>query len=124
MAAAWSKELSGIPETLFILPLSDTVLFPGAVLPMEVAERGTVAALEAANVQHDRVVAAVSLKHAETKNPHLSDFHSVGCVAQVGQSIKTSDGRMYLVLRGIVRVKIDAVTGCESFLTANGKPEA
>jgi ATP-dependent Lon protease len=79
-----------IPQVLPILPLRNSVFFPGGVLPLAVGRAKTIALIKDA-VRDDQVIGVVTQRRAEEEDPGASDLHSVGTVARVVKLLKMGE---------------------------------
>ena len=94
-----------IPETLPILALRNTVLFPGAVLPITVGRDSSQVLVQDA-FRSDRLIGVVSQRTRDTENPSPSDLYSIGTVATIVKLIKMPDGAKSIVIQAKRRFKI------------------
>lgn len=110
----------GIPETLPILPLRNTVLFPGVVIPITAGRDKSIELIKAAN-DGDKVVGVVAQKDEAEENPGVHDIYKVGVVAQILRVLKMPDGNTTVIIQGKKRFEIDHVITEEPYLTAQVK---
>ncbi len=97
-----------IPETLPVLPVRDTVAFPGATLPLAVGRPRSLAALELAGQGGLLVVA--TQRSAETDEPGVDELHPVACIVRVVRIVDArGDGKQIIVV-GVVRTRFEAST--------------
>ncbi|MCX6337016.1 MAG: LON peptidase substrate-binding domain-containing protein, partial [Bacteroidetes bacterium] len=80
-----------IPEVLPILPLRNTVLFPGVVLPITVGRDKSIKAVNDAYKQ-DKLIGVVAQKDANIEEPGADDLCKIGTVAKIIKLIKMPDG--------------------------------
>ncbi|HKK46906.1 MAG TPA: endopeptidase La, partial [Balneolaceae bacterium] len=97
---------SEIPDELPILPLKNTVLFPGVVVPITVGRDRSLALVKEA-YESDKTIGVVSQKDEEDENPDPKDLYEVGTVAQILKLIKMPDGSKSIVIQGKTTFKID-----------------
>ena len=90
---------SGVPEALPILPLKNTVLYPGVVIPITVGRDRSLELVRAA-YENDRIIGVVAQKNKDDENPGPDDLHRVGTVAQILKLIKMPDGTKSIVIQG------------------------
>jgi ATP-dependent Lon protease len=90
---------SGVPEALPILPLKNTVLYPGVVIPITVGRDRSLELVRAA-YENDRIIGVVSQKNSDQENPGPDDLHRIGTVAQILKLIKMPDGTKSIVIQG------------------------
>src|SRR4051812_35633005 len=77
-----------MPESLPILPLRNTVLFPGVVIPITVARDKSIQLLKEAYKKPDKLVGVVAQISSETEEPGVDDLHKIGTVAVILRMIK------------------------------------
>jgi ATP-dependent Lon protease len=108
---------ASLPETLPLLALKNTVLFPGVVLPITVG-RDTSLRLVKDAYAGDRLVGVVAQKSAEVENPGPDDLYRVGTAASILKLIKMPDGSVSIVIQGKRRFEVTAFTQQEPYLRA------
>ena len=106
-----------IPDTLPILALRNTVLFPGVVLPITVG-RDTSLQLVREAFEHDRLIGVVAQRESEIEDPVPGDLYKVGTVAEILKLIKMPDGSKSIVIQGKRRVQIGDYTQHEPYFRA------
>ncbi|MDA0873815.1 MAG: endopeptidase La [Bacteroidetes bacterium] len=112
---------SDIPETLPILTLRNTVLFPGVVLPITVG-RDTSLKLVKDAFGDDRLIGVVAQRSAETEDPSPEDLYDFGTVASILKLIKMPDGSKSIVIQGKRRFKVSEYVQVEPYFTARVQP--
>lgn len=90
---------SGVPEALPILPLKNTVLYPGVVIPITIGRDRSLELVRSA-YENDRIIGVVSQKNSDQENPGPDDLHRIGTVAQILKLIKMPDGTKSIVIQG------------------------
>ena len=108
-------------NTLPVLPLRDTVLFPQAVLPLAAGREASVRLIEEA-ARGSREIAVFTQREAGTDQPGQADLHRVGTVAAIHKMLKQPDGTVRLVVQGLRRVEMLEVTQERPFLRARLEP--
>ncbi|MFN0103998.1 MAG: endopeptidase La [Bryobacteraceae bacterium] len=106
---AQSEEFRSLP----VLPLKNTVLFPGLMLPLSVGRKSTQAAVEAALATEEKEIFIVSQRDSSVEAPSETDLYPVGTVAVVRRVQRHSGGVMELMVMGEERaqlVKLDEVS--------------
>ena len=98
-----SKE--DIPSVLPILPLRNSVFFPGGVLPLAVGRQKTIALSKDA-VRDEQVIGVVTQRRAEEEDPGAADLYTVGTVARVVKLLKMGEDNYSLVVQGLARVRV------------------
>ncbi len=100
-------------RSLPVLPLKNTVLFPGLMLPLSVGRKSTQAAVEAALATEEKEIFVVSQRNSATESPTESDLFTVGTIAVVRRIQRHAGGMMELMVMGEERaqlVKLDEVS--------------
>lgn len=106
-----------LPETLPILPLRNTVLFPGVVIPITAGRDKSINLIKDAN-NGSKVIGVVSQKDEETENPKVKDINSLGTVAQILRVLKMPDGNTTVIIQGKKRFEIAEVLTEDPYMTA------
>jgi len=94
-----------IPQVLPILPLRNSVFFPGGVLPLAVGRPKTIALIKDA-VRDDQVIGVVTQRRAEEEDPAAADLHAVGTVARIVKLLKMGEDNYSLVVQGLARFRV------------------
>ncbi len=110
-----------IPDVLPILPLRNSVFFPGGVLPLAVGRTKTIALIKDA-VRDDQVIGVVTQKRAEEEDPGADDLHAMGTVARIVKLLKMGEDNYSLVVQGLARFKISEITQEHPYLKAKVDP--
>jgi len=109
-----------VPETLPILPLRNTVLFPGVVIPITAGRDQSIKLIKEAN-KGDKTIGVVAQKNEATENPGLDDIYKIGTVARILKILKMPDGNTMVVLQGKKRFEIENLVQEEPYLKAKVK---
>jgi len=92
-----------LPEVLPILPLKNTVLFPGVIMPISIKRE---ASLELINdAKKERLIGVVSQRN-DNDAPSKEDFYSIGVVARIIKILKIPDGSISVLVQGTRRFQI------------------
>ncbi|AKU91522.1 endopeptidase La [Vulgatibacter incomptus] len=110
-----------LPQVLPILPLRNSVFFPGGVLPLAVGRQKTIALIKDA-VRDDQVIGVVTQRRAEEEDPGAADLHSVGTVARIVKLLKMGEDNYSLVVQGISRFRITELIQEAPYLKARVEP--
>ena len=94
------------PDTLPILPLRNTVLFPGVIIPITIGRDRSVKLIKDAEIG-DKMIGVVAQKDFDIELPEMSDLHEVGTIASILKMLKMPDGNITVVIQGRKRFKID-----------------
>src|ERR1700742_131595 len=108
-------------DELAVLPIRNAVLFPGAVAPFDVGREKSVALVEDVHNLSTPVIAIFAQRDPATDDPSADDLYPVGCAARVLKALKHSSGNYSLILQGLTRIRLDAVTQTAPFLRAKVK---
>jgi ATP-dependent Lon protease len=109
-----------IPTTLPILPLRNTVLFPGVVIPITVGRDKSIKAVNDA-YKADKLVGVVAQKDSNVEEPLATDLESIGTVAKILKLIKMPDGGTTVIIQGRKRFEIETITAEEPYFIATIK---
>lgn len=109
-----------LPEELPILPLRNTVLFPGVVIPITAGRDKSIKLINDAN-SGDKIIGVVAQRDENIEEPSAADIHNVGTVARILRVLKLPDGNTTVILQGKKRFEIDSVTTEEPYLKAKIK---
>ncbi|WP_116769820.1 endopeptidase La [Maribacter litoralis] len=106
-----------LPETLPILPLRNTVLFPGVVIPITAGRDKSIHLIKDAN-NGSKVIGVVSQKDEETENPDVKDINTLGTVAKILRVLQMPDGNTTVIIQGKKRFEIAEVLTKKPYITA------
>ena len=95
-----------IPDELPLLPLRNTVLFPGVVLPITVGRDKSIKAVTDA-YKADKLIGVIAQKDSTVEEPTIADLEEIGTVAKIAKLIKMPDGGTTIIIQGKKRFKID-----------------
>ena len=109
-----------IPGELPILPLRNTVLFPGVVIPITVGRDKSIKAVSDA-YKADKLVGVVAQKDSNVEEPTVSDLEDIGTVAKIVKMIKMPDGGTTIIIQGRKRFKIEEITSDDPYFKATIK---
>ena len=106
-----------IPAELPLLPLRNTVLFPGVVLPITVGRDKSIKAVSDA-YKADKLIGVIAQKDSTVEEPTVSDLEEIGTVAKIAKLIKMPDGGTTIIIQGKKRFKIDEITSEHPYFKA------
>src|SRR5580704_16533070 len=106
-----------VPQELPVLPLRNTVLFPGVVLPITVGRDKSIKAVNDA-YKSDKLIGVLAQKDSGVEDPTVSDLENIGTVARIIKLIKMPDGGTTVILQGKRRFKVGAVTSEDPYFKA------
>ena len=105
------------PDVLSILPLRNTVLFPGVIIPITIGRDRSVKLIKDAE-NGNKTIGVVSQKDFDTELPELKDLNEVGTVAHILKMLKMPDGNITAVIQGRKRFKIEEMVQDEPYYKA------
>ena len=111
-----------VPEILPILPVRDTVLFPGAVLPLTVGRESSLALVNALQGE-EKMLGVVAQLDPRVEDPAAADLHKVGTLAKVHKTVKMPNGNVVIFLEGLQRIQMVDLVGLRPFLRARVQAE-
>jgi len=106
-----------VPEILAILPVRDTVLFPGAVLPLTVGRESSLALVNSLEGE-EKLLGVVAQLDPRVEDPAAADLHKVGTLAKVHKTVKMPNGNVVIFLEGLQRVNVVELITLRPFLRA------
>ena len=112
---AISKE--SLPKSISILPLKNTVMFPGIVIPITASRDKSIKLIKDANVD-SKLIGVVSQKDSKVQNPNANDIHSTGTVAKVLRVLQMPDGNVTVIIQGKKRFSIQKILSENPYIKA------
>jgi ATP-dependent Lon protease len=109
-----------VPESLSILPLRNTILFPGVVIPITATRDKSIELIEKAN-RGDKLIGVVAQKHEMIEDPTVDEIYHTGTVAKIIRLLKMPDGNITVILQGKKRFDIQKFVQTEPYFKANIK---
>ena len=109
-----------VPATLPILPLRNTVLFPGVVIPITAGRDKSIELINDAN-KSDKIIGVVAQRHENVEQPGLNDIYHTGVVAQILRVLKMPDGNTTVIIQGKKRFEITELIQEKPYLKAKVK---
>ena len=106
-----------IPEILSILPLRNTVLFPGVVIPITAVRDKSIQLINDAN-KGDKVIGVVAQRDEDVEDPTSEDIYKTGVVAQILRVLKMPDGNTTVIIQGKKRFQINELIQEQPYLKA------
>jgi ATP-dependent Lon protease len=106
-----------VPQVLPILPVRDTVLFPGAVLPLTVGRESSLALVNALEGE-EKQLGVVAQLDPRVEDPSAADLHKVGTLAKVHKTVKMPNGNVVIFLEGLQRIQITELITLRPYLRA------
>ena len=112
---------TNLPQTLPLLALRNTVLFPGVVIPITVGRDRSIRLIKEAK-KKKLAIGVVSQKDADVEIPLGDDLNKVGTVARIMKMLRMPDGTNTVILRGERRFVWDSIVGEDPYLKARVSP--
>ncbi|HEY6505293.1 MAG TPA: LON peptidase substrate-binding domain-containing protein, partial [Chitinophagaceae bacterium] len=106
-----------VPPEIALLPLRNTVLFPGVVLPITVGRDKSIKAVHDA-YRGDKLIGVVAQKDSNVEDPSVKDLEQVGTIARIVKQIKMPDGGTTIIIQGKSRFAIDSIVGDDPYFKA------
>ncbi len=113
-----AEELAPLPETLPVLPLKETVVFPEAVAPLAIGEPRSIRLIDDVMNRPERLLALVVSRDPEAAEPPPEQLHEIGTAAVVQRMVRVPDGTVRILVQGLRRVRIGPYSQTEPFLEA------
>jgi ATP-dependent Lon protease len=115
---AESNEKIDIPSEIALLPLRNTVLFPGVVLPITVGRDKSIKAVNDA-YKTNKLIGVVAQKDSNVEDPSSKDLENIGTVAKIVKQIKMPDGGTTIIIQGKSRFAIQSISKEEPYFKAH-----
>jgi len=109
-----------IPDTLPVLPLKNTVLFPGVILPISVGREKSVKLIQDVN-QKDKLLGTITQKDASIEEPTPKDLYETGTIGQIIKILEMPDGSTTVIIQGRQRFRLNKILQEDPYFVANIK---
>ncbi len=106
-----------LPEEVSILPIKNTVLFPGVVIPITVTRQKSIRLIKKA-YQGNRIVGVIAQKNKQMEEPALEDVYRFGTVARIIKMLVLPDGNTTIIIQGKNRFSVREFVQEDPHLTA------
>ena len=106
-----------VPAEIPLLPLRNTVLFPGVVLPITVGRDKSIKAVNDA-YKADKLIGVIAQKDSAIEDPELKDLESIGTIARIIKLIKMPDGGTTIIIQGKLRFLVDSIVTEDPYFKA------
>ncbi|NOT37094.1 MAG: endopeptidase La [Saprospiraceae bacterium] len=104
-------------KSLQVMPLKNTILFPGVILPITVGRDKSMKAI-AKSHDKNKYIAVLTQKDSQTEDPNFKDLYSVGTIARIVKLLKMPDGSQTVILQGRKRFEVSKILSEEPSLEA------
>ena len=112
-----SNEQLEIPAEIPLLPLRNTVLFPGVVLPITVGRDKSIKAVNDA-YKANKLIGVLAQKDSNVEDPAFKDLEAIGTIAKIVKQIKMPDGGTTIIIQGKTRFAVQALISEEPYFKA------
>jgi len=106
-----------LPENLPILPVRNTVLFPGMVIPVTVGRQKSIRLVKKA-YKGNRIIGVAAQLNQQKDEPTADDLYQMGTVAYIIKMITLPDGNITIIIQGKKRFEIEQITQEDPYMTA------
>src|SRR5215213_865933 len=100
-----------------LLPLRNTVLFPGVVLPITVGRDKSIKAVND-SYKGDKLIGVIAQKDSNVEDPEVKDLERIGTVARIVKLIKMPDGGTTIIIQGKSRFVVEAIVEEDPYFKA------
>ena len=109
-----------VPESIPILSLRNTVLFPGVVLPISIGRPKSIQLIKDA-YRNDKIVGTIAQMDPDIENPKFQDLHSIGTIGQIVKLLEMPDGSTTAIIQGRKRMILDELISDDPYFIAKVK---
>jgi len=109
-----------VPDTIPILSLRNTVLFPGVVLPISIGRPRSIQLIKDV-YRTDKIVGTVAQKDPDMENPGFNDLHRVGTIGQIVKLLEMPDGSTTAIIQGRKRMILNELVSDNPYFIARVK---
>ena len=115
-----SKEELIISDSLPLLPLRNTVLFPGVIIPITVGREKSIKSVTDV-YKTDKLIGVIAQKDSNIEEPSIQDLERIGTIAKIVQLIKMPDGGTTIIIQGKRRFEIEEIVQSDPYYKAKVK---
>ena len=105
------------PKLLSILPLRNTVLFPGVIIPITIGRDRSIELIKDAD-KGDKIIGVLAQKDSSVEDPEIKDLNVVGTVAHVLRMLRMPDGNITAIIQGRKRFKLKTIVETDPYFKA------
>lgn len=105
------------PEEIPILPIKNTVLFPGVVMPITVGRQKSIKLVKDC-YSGDRILGVVAQKNTKSEEPEVKDLYEIGTVAKIVKMLVLPDGNTTIIIQGQKRFSLGQIMSDDPYLRA------
>ncbi len=107
-----------VPAVLPILPLRNTVLFPGVVMPITVGRHKSLLLIREAYAGN-KLIGTIAQKDGQIEDPDVEDLYQVGTMAEILKILEMPDGSTSVIIQGKRRIRIGAINSSLPYMSAS-----
>jgi ATP-dependent Lon protease len=112
---------SDVPELLPVLPLRNTVLFPGVVIPITVGREKSIRLIRE-YYKKNKIIGTIAQNDPDIDDPQIGDLYRVGTVAQIIKILEMPDETTSIIIQGKKRFQVDSIVSEEPYFVAKTTP--
>ncbi len=120
-AGGHGGEKLAIPQTLPVLPIRGTVVFPGTIVPLGIGRAASRRLLDE-SLPQNKIIALVAQRDGTEEEPTLDQVHRVGTAGMVLKLIRQEGDKVSIIVHGLTRVEIGEAVQTQPFLRAKVRP--
>jgi ATP-dependent Lon protease len=105
-----------LPDKLPILPLRNSVLFPGSIIPIDVGRKKSVRLVEESIAKERPIIGILTQREARVDDPGAKDMYDVGCAARILKVIKLAKDNFSVILQGVARFKVQTLEELDPYI--------
>jgi ATP-dependent Lon protease len=106
-----------VPDTIPVLSLRNTVLFPGVVLPISIGRPRSIQLVKDV-YRSEKIVGTVAQKDPDTENPKFEDLHNIGTIGQIVKLLEMPDGSTTAIIQGRKRMILNELVSDDPYFVA------
>ncbi|MAZ55353.1 MAG: endopeptidase La [Flavobacteriales bacterium] len=106
-----------VPKSLAILPLRNTVLFPGVIIPITVGRDKSVKLIKEV-YKGSKTIGVVSQKKSDIEDPTFNDLNTIGTVAHIMKMLRMPDGNITVIIQGRKLIELQEMVQEEPYMKA------
>ncbi|MCW3107555.1 MAG: lon [Segetibacter sp.] len=115
-----NEKITDVPDDLPVLPLRNTVLFPGVVLPITVGRDKSIKAVND-SYKSNKLIGVLAQTDSSIEDPEAKDLCSIGTIARIVKLIKMPDGGTTIIIQGKKRFALEEITTDDPYFKARVK---
>ncbi|MCG3160893.1 MAG: Lon protease 2 [Acidobacteria bacterium] len=112
-----SEEIVSLP----VLPIKNSVLFPGLLMPLTAGRPTSIAAIDAALASEDKELLVITQRDATIESPGANDLYTIGTKAVVKRMMRRQDGAVNLIVQGVERMVLVKIEQTEPHMSARAR---